>query len=76
MADVYSFVTLVERLKDNENLQDTVEEILKQTIECGFFIQEYARRSFGGKQQACLHLSRTKPNPSSTRYQATGLGRR
>ena len=28
-------------------LQDIVEQILKQTIECGFFIQEYVRSNFG-----------------------------
>ncbi|MDQ1532139.1 MAG: hypothetical protein QOE37_2264 [Microbacteriaceae bacterium] len=49
MEDTYSFVALVDELKKNQVLQDVVEQILKQTIECGFFIQEYARRNFAGR---------------------------
>jgi hypothetical protein len=49
MEDTYSFVALVDELKKNPVLQDVVEQILKQTIECGFFIQEYARRNFASK---------------------------
>ena len=49
MEETYSFVTLVDELKKNEVLQDVVEQILKQTIECGFFIQEYARHNFAGQ---------------------------
>ena len=49
MEETYSFVALVDELKKNPVLQDVVEQILKQTIECGFFIQEYARHNFAGK---------------------------
>lgn len=51
MEDIYSFVALTDELAKNLVLQDTVEQILKQTIECGFFIQEYSRRNFGGMWQ-------------------------
>jgi hypothetical protein len=37
--------------RTHSDLQDIVKRILKQTIECGYFIQEYARRNTGGKQQ-------------------------
>ncbi|KAF8239905.1 hypothetical protein L208DRAFT_1449630 [Tricholoma matsutake] len=47
MDDIYSFVTVADDLKKNKVLQDTVEQILKQTIECAFFIKEYAQRNFG-----------------------------
>lgn len=51
MEDLYSFVVLTDELAENQVLQDIVEQILKQTIECGFFIQEYSRRNFGGMWQ-------------------------
>jgi hypothetical protein len=51
MEDTYSFVASADELKNHSDLQDIVKRILKQTIECGYFIQEYARRNFGGKQQ-------------------------
>jgi hypothetical protein len=57
MDDIYSFVTLADELKKNDVLQATVEQILKQTIECGFFIQEYARRNFGGLCLRDLHTT-------------------
>ena len=47
MENTYSFVVSAEELKSLPVLQDIMEEILKQTIECGYFIQNYARRSFG-----------------------------
>ncbi|KIL54678.1 hypothetical protein M378DRAFT_92097 [Amanita muscaria Koide BX008] len=49
MEILYSFVALTDELAENRVLQDIVEQILKQTIECGFFIQEYSRRNFGGR---------------------------
>lgn len=49
MGDTYSLVVSVDKLKDDLALQEIVEQILKQTIECGFFIQEYTRRNFGGR---------------------------
>jgi hypothetical protein len=48
MEDIYSFVTSMNELKKNRVLQDIVEQILKQTIECGYLIQEYIRHNFGG----------------------------
>jgi hypothetical protein len=48
MENTYSFVVSADELKSNHVLQDIMENILKQTIKCGEFIQDYARRSFGG----------------------------
>ena len=48
MEDTYSFVVSAEELKDHPVLQDIVKQILMQMIECGYFIQEYTRRNFGG----------------------------
>ena len=48
MEGTYSFVDSMEELRKNHVLQDIVEQILKQTIECGYFIQEYMRHNFGG----------------------------
>ena len=48
MKDTYSFVVSADELKNNDVLQDIMERILKQTIKCGEFIQDYARRNFGG----------------------------
>ena len=50
MEDSYSFMVSADELKSHTVLQDIMEEILKQTIECGYFIQGYTRRSFGGMQ--------------------------
>ena len=51
MENTYSFVVSVDKLKNYPVLQDIVEQILKQTIECGYFIQGYTRCSFGGTWQ-------------------------
>jgi hypothetical protein len=48
MENTYSFVVSADELNRHPVLQDIVEQILKQTIECGYFIQEYTRRNFGG----------------------------
>lgn len=48
MENTYSFVVSADELKSHPVLQDIVERILKQTIECGYFIQGYTRRNFGG----------------------------
>ena len=48
MEDTYLFVTSMDELKNSRVLQDIAEQILKQTIECGYFIQEYMRHNFGG----------------------------
>jgi hypothetical protein len=49
MEDTYSFVASADELKKYSDLQDIVKRILKQTIQCGYFIQQYAQRDFGGK---------------------------
>ena len=51
MEDTYSFVASADELKNHSDLQDIVKRILKQTIQCGYFIQQYAQRNFGGKQE-------------------------
>ena len=48
MENTYSFVVTADELKSNHVLQDIIERILKQTIKCGEFIQDYTRRNFGG----------------------------
>jgi hypothetical protein len=48
MTDTYSFVVSADELKSHPVLQNIVEEILKQTIECGYFIQGCTRRNFAG----------------------------
>lgn len=42
LQSTYSIVVGSEILKD-ERLQDVLSRILKQTVDCGFFIQEYTR---------------------------------
>jgi hypothetical protein len=51
MDITYSFVVSADELKNHPVLQDIMEQILKQTIECGYFIQGYTRRNFGGMWQ-------------------------
>jgi len=48
MENTYSFVVSADELKSHPVLQDIMERILKQTIECGYFIQEYTQHNFGG----------------------------
>ena len=48
MEDTFSFVVSADELKTHPVLQEIMEEILKQTIECGYFIQVYTRNNFGG----------------------------
>ena len=48
MEKTYSFTVSVDELKSYPILQDIIVLILKQTIECGYFIQEYTRSNFGG----------------------------
>jgi hypothetical protein len=55
MEDTYSFAVSADELKNHPVLQDIVAQILKQTIECGYFIQEYTRRNFGGTWQVSLN---------------------
>ncbi|KAF7970098.1 hypothetical protein HWV62_24966 [Athelia sp. TMB] len=50
MQSTYATVLGSEVVED-ERLQDVLDRILKQTVECGFFVQQYARsRSFAGSQ--------------------------
>ena len=51
MERTYSIVKSADELKNYTVLQDIMVQILKQTIECGHFIQQYIRRSFVGKLQ-------------------------
>jgi hypothetical protein len=48
MEKTYSFAVSVGELKNSSILQDIILLILKQTIECGYFIQNYTRHNFGG----------------------------
>ena len=48
MKNTYSFAVSADELKRDPVLQDIIVEILKQTIECGYFIQGYIRSNFGG----------------------------
>jgi hypothetical protein len=50
MSDVYSFVDAIESFPDKlVSLEDTIQKILKQTIECMVFIHEYCGLGFGGQ---------------------------
>ena len=51
MEETYSLAMSVKELKNDERIQDIINQILRQTIECGYFIQEYTRRNFGGMWQ-------------------------
>ena len=51
MEETYSLAMSVKELKNDERIQDIINRILRQTIECGYFIQEYTRRNFGGTWQ-------------------------
>ena len=49
MKDVYLFVDTVKEFPDKVViLEDTIVKILKQTVECTFFIREYCAHGFGG----------------------------
>ena len=54
MEETYSFAISAKELKKDEMLQDVINQILRQTIECGYFIQEYMRRNFVGVWQRLL----------------------
>ena len=45
MERTYSIVK-TDELKSCSVLQDIIVQILKQTIECGYFIERYARHNF------------------------------
>ena len=49
MEDVYSFVEESNSFRSKiKVLEKTIDEILKQTIECSIFIREYTGHGFGG----------------------------
>ena len=50
MEKTYSFVVSadLDELKHHTALQDIINQILRQTVECGYFVREYVRRNFGG----------------------------
>jgi uncharacterized CHY-type Zn-finger protein len=54
MQDTYSFVVSADELKNHPVLRGIFESILKQTIECGYFIQEYTRHNYRGTWQVYL----------------------
>lgn len=48
MRDVYAFVIEAEPLKKLDVFRPILEVMVKQTIECAYFLQDYARiKSFG-----------------------------
>ena len=50
MEDVYSFVEASNSFKQKvQLLEETIEKILKQTVECAIFIREYTGHGFGGE---------------------------
>ena len=51
MERTYSIVESADELKNYPVLQEIIVQILKQTIECGHFIQQYMRRKFVSKFQ-------------------------
>jgi hypothetical protein len=65
MESTYSFVVSGDESKNSGILQGIVERILNQTIECGYFIQEYIRHNLGGMWQFC-----GQHNNRVTRYQS------
>ena len=51
MERTYSIAKPTDELKKYAILQDIIVQILKQTIECGHFIQQYIRPNFVSKLQ-------------------------
>jgi len=51
MEETFSFIVSANELKTRERLQDIINQILRQTIKCGYFIQDYTRHNFGGKER-------------------------
>ena len=51
MERTYSIVKSTDELKSCSVLQNIMVQILKQTIECGYFIERYTRRNFVSKLQ-------------------------
>jgi hypothetical protein len=49
MEELYSFVTAVDKLKQVPILENTLQAILNQSVECAFFLRGYISRTFGGE---------------------------
>jgi hypothetical protein len=56
MEHTYSFTVSGNELKNHPIVQDIVEQILKQTIECRYFIQEWKRRNIGGTSRVSNNI--------------------
>ncbi|KZP34758.1 hypothetical protein FIBSPDRAFT_709733, partial [Athelia psychrophila] len=69
MRSTYSTVLGSERLKGDPLLQDVLDLILKQTVVCGYFIQDYARR--GGFAGKALKETFSNTDTLISRYQDT-----
>ena len=49
MERTYLIVKSTDELRSYSVLQDIIVQMLKQTIECGYFIEQYTRRNFVSK---------------------------
>ena len=71
MRSTYSTVIGSQNLKDDDALQDVLDRILKQTVVCGFFIQEYvSRRASAGEGGQVIYRHSAHPSPGSVVKQA------
>jgi hypothetical protein len=53
MVEVYSFVEDLDFLSSKiKPLENVVQEIIKQTVECAIFIREYVAQGFSGTRSA------------------------
>ena len=59
MERTYSIVKSTDELKSCSALQDVMVQILKQTIECGYFIKGYARHKFVSKLRVYWRMMMT-----------------
>jgi hypothetical protein len=57
MADAYSFVQEAESLKEIASHKQILLRMAQQTVECGYFIRDYARNKIFG-MLFCLHRIR------------------
>jgi hypothetical protein len=72
MQEVYSFVEASDSFREKVRaLEDTIGNILKQTVECAIFIREYTGQGFGGDHYMCTSCFRSLMAP-----QADSLTRR
>jgi len=76
MVETYSFTDHIDKFKDGGLLQPVVEQILKETIDCSFFIQEYARRNFLSTYRESEWEPQTDPQMNSEGRYASFLRRR